>query len=218
MKISENGRNLIAEFEGLRLQAYQDSVGVWTIGYGHTQGVVPGQIITVAKANQLLDQDIQTHASGIFKYVQVQLNQNQFDALVSFHFNLGANILQGSELLTCINARNWQAAANQMLKYVYAGNEILQGLVNRRNAEVSLFLKDVENPIVNDKEEINMFCLYKRGNAMYFYNGVTVKTLTNPSQVTILKTLYRDNNGKDIPVYDWSGENPTADLLIATTK
>lgn len=217
MKISQSGRDLIARFEGLRLEAYQDSVGVWTIGYGHTKGVYPGQVITLEQANAFLDDDLATHASGIFKYVTVKLNQNQFDALVSFHFNLGPDILRNSQLLNYINTQQWQNAASEMKKYVYAGGQLLEGLVNRRNAEAELFLKNVEVGS-NNKEEIKMYCLFKRGTGMFFYNGVAVKALTNPSQVTILQTIYRDNNGKEMPVYDWSGNNPTADLLIETTK
>ncbi|MDA9470548.1 lysozyme [Enterococcus sp. 5H] len=141
MKISQNGRNLIKKWEGLRLSAYQDSVGVWTIGYGHTKGVYAGMTISEMQANAFLDEDIKTHAVGIFKYVTVQLNQNQFDALVSFHFNLGPYILANSQLLIYINSKNWTSAANEMKRYVYAGGQILQGLVNRRNDEVTLFLK-----------------------------------------------------------------------------
>ncbi|MGF2120847.1 glycoside hydrolase family protein [Enterococcus casseliflavus] len=157
MKISQNGRDLIKEFEGLRLTAYQDSVGVWTIGYGHTQGVYSGMTITETQANNLLDQDLQSHASGIFKYITVQLNQNQFDALVSFHFNLGANILQGSTLLSYINSRNWQAAANEMNKYVNAGGQPLEGLIRRRKAESELFLRSSTGTATNLEAVINWF-------------------------------------------------------------
>lgn len=144
MKISQNGRNLIKEFEGLRLQAYQDQVGVWTIGYGHTQGVKAGMSITEAQANAYLDEDIKSHAYGVYNYVKVQLNQNQFDALVSFHFNLGAYILQGSTLLTYINNKQWQAAAKEMNLYINAGGKPNDGLIRRRKAETDLFLKAVE--------------------------------------------------------------------------
>lgn len=140
MKISQNGRNLIKEFEGMRLTAYQDSVGVWTIGYGHTKGVYPGMQISEQQANAFLDEDIKTHAVGIFNFVTVQLNQNQFDALVSFHFNLGPYILQGSALLSYLNNKNWQLAANEMMAYVHAGGQVLPGLVRRRKAESELFL------------------------------------------------------------------------------
>ncbi|WP_245186887.1 lysozyme [Enterococcus larvae] len=141
MKISQKGRDLIKEFEGLRLTAYQDSVGVWTIGYGHTKGVYAGMTISEQQANQFLDEDIRTHAYGIYNYVQVQLNQNQFDALASFHFNLGPYILSGSTLLVYINSSNWKDAASEMKKYVKAGGQTLPGLVRRREAEAELFLK-----------------------------------------------------------------------------
>lgn len=144
MKISQNGRNIIKEFEGLRLQAYQDQVGVWTIGYGHTQGVKSGMSITEAQANAYLDADIKSHAYGVYNYVKVQLNQNQFDALVSFHFNLGAYILQGTTLLTYLNNKQWQAAADKMKEYINAGGKPNDGLIRRRKAETDLFLKAVE--------------------------------------------------------------------------
>ncbi|WP_010049637.1 lysozyme [Carnobacterium maltaromaticum] len=147
MKISQNGRNLIKEFEGMRLTAYQDSVGVWTIGYGHTKGVYPGMQISEQQANAFLDEDIKTHAVGIFNFVTVQLNQNQFDALVSFHFNLGPYILQGSTLLTYLNNKNWQLAANEMMAYVHAGGQVLPGLVRRRKAESKLFLTPSIPPV-----------------------------------------------------------------------
>ncbi|MCW6665850.1 glycoside hydrolase family protein [Aerococcaceae bacterium NML191219] len=140
MKISTKGISLVREFEGLRLNAYRDPVGIWTIGYGHTKGVYPGMTITEEQANHFLNEDLKTHASGIFRYIKVKLNQNQFDALVSFHFNLGANILQGSTLLTYINNQQWQAAAEEMKLYNRAGGQVLAGLRRRRQAEAELFL------------------------------------------------------------------------------
>lgn len=153
MRISQNGKNLITEFEGLKLQAYQDQVGVWTIGYGHTQGVKPGMSITEAQAIAYLDGDIESHAAGIFNYVTVQLNQNQFDALVSFHFNLGAYILKGSTLLTYINNKQWQAAAAKMNEYINADGSPSAGLIRRRKAETELFLKEVESAANDLKAE-----------------------------------------------------------------
>lgn len=143
LTISTTGRQLLKRFEGLRLRAYQDSVGVWTIGYGHTKGVTRGMAITEAQANQYLNADIKTHATGIYRYVTVKLNQHQFDALVSFHFNLGPHILQNTALLKYLNAQQWQQAATEMRRYKYAGGIALQGLANRRQAETELFLKPV---------------------------------------------------------------------------
>lgn len=145
LKISQNGINLIKDSEGIRLAAYQDSVGVWTIGFGHTKGVNPGMIISQSQAEQFLREDITAHLSGIYSYITVELNQNQFDALASFHFNLGANILAGTTLLDYINSRNFQAAANEMLAYCHANNIVVPGLLIRRRAEADLFLKKTNN-------------------------------------------------------------------------
>lgn len=145
--ISQGGINLIKKWEGVRLTAYQDSVGVWTIGYGHTKGVTSGMSITQAQAEAYLKEDITSHVSHMKKVISVNLNQNQFDALASFHFNLGAYVLQNdSTLLGYINGSQWQNVGTQMKKYVYAGGSVLQGLVNRRNDEVSLFLTAVTPP------------------------------------------------------------------------
>lgn len=156
MQISSAGVSLVKEFEGLRLTAYQDSVGVWTIGYGHTLNVYQGMVISEAQAVQFLNDDIRSHAMGIFNYITVKLTQNQFDALVSFHFNLGAYILDGSLLLTLINSRQFFAAAEEMKKYNRAGGQVLQGLVRRRQAEVDLFLSGAtSNPDPTNPGETN---------------------------------------------------------------
>ncbi len=210
MKISQNGRNLIKEFEGMRLTAYQDSVGVWTIGYGHTKGVYPGMQITEQQANAFLDEDIKTHAVGIFNFVTVQLNQNQFDALVSFHFNLGPYILQGSNLLVFINNRNWQSAANEMMAYVNAGGEVLPGLVRRRKAESELFLSGnlppVDGGTTQQKGEIEMKCLYRIDGkgAVFYFDGTSVRALSFPDEMTVIKLIYKANNGSDIPFFEWT--------------
>lgn len=143
LTLSTNGRKLLREFEGLRLRAYQDSVGVWTIGYGHTHGVTRGQAITLAQADAYLDTDVKTYAAGIYQYVHVKLNQNQFDALVSFHFNLGPHILRATWLVDYLNQGKWSAAATQMLRFNRAGGVVLAGLKRRREAEVALFLRPV---------------------------------------------------------------------------
>ena len=145
MDISNNGIAIIKEFEGLRLSTYADSVGVPTIGYGHTKGVTWGMKITEEQANAWLRQDIKSHTVGIDRHITVPLTQNQYDALASFHFNLGPNILAGSALKNYINAKNWTAAANEMKKYVNAGGRPLPGLIRRRNAEAALFLKGVNS-------------------------------------------------------------------------
>ena len=112
LSCSPRGRALIEKFEGLRLTAYQDMVGVWTIGYGHTgPDVKAGLTITQQQAEQLLINDLARFNNGVNALVTVKINQNQFDALISFSYNLGLGSLQQSTLLRLLNAGNFQAAA-----------------------------------------------------------------------------------------------------------
>ena len=140
MKISSNGLNLIKQFEGVRLTSYQDSGGTWTIGWGHTGNVRAGQHITQVQADDLLKQDVQRFVNGVNSAVRVPLTQNQFDALVSFTYNLGVGTLQKSTMLQLINAKRFTEAANEFDKYVHAGGKVLPGLVKRRKVEKDLFL------------------------------------------------------------------------------
>ena len=138
---SPTGRAMIAGFEGLRLTAYQDIVGVWTIGYGHTgPDVKPGLAITRQQADQLLVNDLARFERGVNALVTVRLNQNQFDALVSFSYNLGLSSLQGSTLLRLLNAGNFQAAADQFPRWNRAGGKEVAGLTRRRAEERKLFM------------------------------------------------------------------------------
>ncbi|QOZ81965.1 MULTISPECIES: lysozyme [Chromobacterium] len=144
MNISANGIKLIQQFEGLRLKAYQDAVGVWTIGYGHTgPDVTPGLVITQAQADALLARDLSRFETGVTRLVQVPLNQNQFDALVSFSYNLGLGSLQNSTLLRLLNQRDYAGAAAQFPRWNKAGGKVLPGLTRRRAAEQALFLQPV---------------------------------------------------------------------------
>nr|WP_199065153.1 lysozyme [Chromobacterium sp. ASV5] len=141
MKTSQNGIALIQKFEGLRLIAYQDVVGVWTIGYGHTgPDVRAGMIITQTQADQLLQQDLTKFEAGVSRLVNVSLQQNQFDALVSFSYNLGLGNLQSSTLLKLLNAGDYVGAAEQFLRWNMAGGRDLPGLTARRATERALFL------------------------------------------------------------------------------
>lgn len=141
MDVSPRGLKLIQEYEGLRLHAYQDSVGVWTIGYGSTKGVQPGDEITEAQAIELLAADVDRHADGVRRAVNVTLNQNQFDSLVSLVFNIGIGAFQRSTLLRKLNAGDYQGAAEEFLRWRYAGGKELRGLVRRREAERAMFLE-----------------------------------------------------------------------------
>lgn len=139
---SSKGLALTEQFEGLRLTAYQDSVGVWTIGYGHTGADVhPGLSITLEQASTLLSKDVASAVADVNRLVKVPLTQNQFDALVDFVFNVGGGNLGTSTLLRDLNAGNYAAAAAQFPRWVHAGGEVLPGLVARRKAEQTLFLQ-----------------------------------------------------------------------------
>lgn len=136
--IGQAGLKLIMQFEGCRLKAYQCAAGVWTIGYGHTAGVRTGQTITQAQAEEYLKQDCQKFEqyvnSAAYVPITAQLNQNQFDALVSFAFNCGAGNLKK----LCAGRSAAQIAA-AMPQYCKAAGKTLTGLVRRRAAEVDLF-------------------------------------------------------------------------------
>ena len=139
MSLSQAGLNLIKSHEGLRTTAYQDPVGVWTIGYGHTGTAKPGQKITEAQAEQLLRQDVGWAQDAVRKNVKVPLTQGQFDSLVSFTFNLGAGALGRSTLLKKLNAGDYAGAQAEFGKFVHAGGRVLPGLVRRRNEEAQMF-------------------------------------------------------------------------------
>ncbi|MBH2708082.1 lysozyme [Serratia marcescens] len=145
MNISKNGIELIKRFEGLELEAYQDSVGVWTIGYGWTQAVdgkkiAPGMRIDQATADRLLKCGVVQYEQGVNQLVKVRITQRQFDALVSFAYNLGLRSLSTSTLLRKLNDGDKQGAADEFGRWVNAGGKRLDGLVTRRAAERRMFL------------------------------------------------------------------------------
>jgi lysozyme len=139
MKLSKVGADLIKKYEGCRLKAYKCPAGVWTIGFGHTGNVIEGQVITQAQADALFDKDVQKFVDGVNKLVKVEINQNQFDALVSFAYNLGIGALKKSTLLQYVNKKQFDKAANEFDRWNKADGKVLKGLVNRRNSEEALF-------------------------------------------------------------------------------
>lgn len=141
MKISNNGIDLIKSFEGLRLKAYKDSVGVSTIGYGHTKNVKMGDVISLKTAEQFLLDDIRIFEEGVLALVKIEITQNMFDALVSFSFNLGLGNLAKSTLLKKINSKLFKEAGNEFVRWNKAGGVVLKGLTRRRLLEKELFLK-----------------------------------------------------------------------------
>jgi len=139
MNLGYNGTKLLKFFEGCRLTAYQDSVGVWTIGYGHTKGVFEGMSITQEEAEQMLLTELEEYEGYVEKYVTVPLTQNQFDALVVWVYNLGPTNFRKSTLLKELNSGNYTAAGQEITKWNKAGGKVLAGLVKRREAEALLF-------------------------------------------------------------------------------
>jgi len=140
MQTSNNGMDLIKRFEGLKLEAYRDSVGIPTIGYGHTHGVKMGDVIAGEQADKYLREDLLVAELTINTNVKVKLTQNQFDALASFVFNLGSGNFVKSTLLKKLNAGDFAGAADEFGKWVNAGGKKLSGLVKRRAAEREVFI------------------------------------------------------------------------------
>jgi lysozyme len=137
--ISDAGLQIIKDSEGLRLVAYQDTGGVWTIGYGHTgPDVKVGQTITEARADELLRRDVVEAEDAVRKLCPIT-TQNQFDALVSFTFNLGAGQLKESTLRRLHNEGDYFAAKLQFGRWVNDNGVKLNGLVKRRAAEAALY-------------------------------------------------------------------------------
>ena len=139
MKLGERGTEILKYFEGCKLTAYQDSVGVWTIGYGHTKGVYNGMTITQEEAEQMLLTELEEYEGYIEDMVTVPLTQNQFDALVVWIYNLGPTNFKNSTLLKELNAGNYNAAGQEITRWNKAGGKVLAGLVKRREAEAELF-------------------------------------------------------------------------------
>lgn len=146
MKTSENGKNLIRNFEGLRLNAYKCPSGRLTIGYGHTAHVNENDKISQEKAEELLKNDIEICEKALSKYCKVILTQNQYDACIDFIFNLGVGNFAKSTLLKLLNNKKFNEAANQFERWVFDINmRPLEGLKRRRKAEKELFLKKINS-------------------------------------------------------------------------
>ncbi len=140
MTISPEGKNFIKQWESLELTAYLDGGGVPTIGWGHTKNVALGQTITEAQAEQFLSDDLAPTELTLNTNITVPVNQNQFDGMCSLAFNIGNNAFASSTLLKKLNAGDTQGAADEFPRWCYDNGKVIQGLVNRRNAERTLFL------------------------------------------------------------------------------
>ncbi|NHB94748.1 lysozyme [Photorhabdus cinerea] len=140
MQISEKGLSKLKGYEGLSLTAYRCPAGVWTIGYGHTRGVKPGDVITDEQATQFLLEDLAPVYITIESNVKVPLTQGQFDALCSFIFNCGTGAFVRSTLLKKLNAGDYRGAADQFMRWNQVDGRTLPGLDARRASEKTMFL------------------------------------------------------------------------------
>ena len=145
MSVSNKGVDLICEFEGKRLVAYDDGVGIWTIGFGtikYPNGtrVKKGDTCTLDQAKEYMRHDLIEFEHTVNSSIKVPLNQNQFDALVSLAYNIGSNAFKSSTLVKKLNTGDYQGAADQFNVWVNGGGKRMQGLVNRRDREKLLFL------------------------------------------------------------------------------
>ena len=145
MSVSNKGVDLICEFEGKRLAAYDDGVGVWTIGFGtikYPNGVrvKKGDTCTLEQAKEYMRHDLIEFEYTVNSSVKVPLNQNQFDALVSLAYNIGSSAFKSSTLVKKLNSGDYHGAADQFNVWINAGGKRMQGLVNRRDREKLLFL------------------------------------------------------------------------------
>ena len=148
MRISPRGLSLLKQFEGCILVPYKDSAGLYTIGYGHL--IADGRTLpdsakyklTQKQADMLLQYDVIPRERAVERLCTVPLNQNEFDALVSFVFNLGAGCFQRSTIRQKLNRGDRAGAAKVLLRYNRAGGKVIKGLVNRRMAEFKLFMSN----------------------------------------------------------------------------
>ena len=143
MEISQEGLSLIKKFEGCKLQSYKCAAGVWTIGYCSTNGIEEGMKISQERADMLLLEDVEIFEEAVNELVKVPLEQNQYDALVTWTFNLGPTNLKNSTLLKVLNNKEYENVPEQIKRWnkatVNGERQVLEGLVRRREAEALLF-------------------------------------------------------------------------------
>lgn len=208
MQIGNKGLELIKEFEGYHealpdgsCKAYLDTLaakkywspgynGLWTIGYGCTEGVTEGLIWTEKQAESALLKEIKKHSAAVTEMVTVKVNQNQFDALVSLSYNIGSGALSKSSLLKKLNAGDFDGAANSFKLYNKAGGKVVRGLVRRRAAEAELFGKPTVREVVKASKKLSW--LQRLRLALVSLGGGTWLTWENLGAV---KQFAQDNAG-----------------------
>jgi GH24 family phage-related lysozyme (muramidase) len=194
MKISQKGVDLIKSFEGLSLKAYKvpdADEKFWTIGYGHYGAdVKEGSVITKSEAEFMLKWDLKSYEKCVNDNVKVVINQNQFDALVSFCYNVGKGALRTSTLLSKLNKRDFIGASKEFDKWVNAGGKKFSGLVKRRNLEKTLFLKELPIKIAKPKKASLVYTV-KSGDTM---TGIAIKYNTTVEKIMKLNSNVKDKD------------------------
>ncbi len=152
MKTSQRGLDLIKRFEGFRAEAYRDIAvpNLWTIGYGFTSNVREGDTMTKAQANARLARELSGYELAVKVATDGQCNQNQFDALVSFCWNVGIEGMQRSSVIKAHRRGDYQAAARAFGLWNKAGGKVWPGLTRRRAAEAALYLEPEEQEAPQD--------------------------------------------------------------------
>jgi GH24 family phage-related lysozyme (muramidase) len=187
MKLSDNGKKLIHGFEGIRLKAYKavPTETYWTIGYGHYgSDVKEGMTITKEKANELFEKDIARFEKAVNEAVKVEINQNMFDALVSFSYNVGVGAFQTSTLLEKLNKGDFIGASEEFKRWNKSSGKVLNGLVRRRTMEMELFRKAVSEKKKATKTE--------QAKREYYVvkAGDTLEYIAKKYSTTVSKLLY----------------------------
>ena len=212
MNIGNKGLELIKSFEGCRLTAYKCPAGVWTIGYGHTQGVYEGMTITQEQADNMLREDVKYYADAVDRYnSRFNFTQEEFDALTSFTYNCGVGSLQA--VMSCCNTK--QEIAEECKLYNKGGGVVLAGLVRRREEEYKLFMSGSNNNANN-----NDGYSYAEQGTYYFNTKVRIRTAPsldastiatdiqepfyNPGESVVYHTVHRNKSG-----YNWIQYNRT---------
>lgn len=142
LNISNDGVEMIKGFEGFREEAYLCPAGVWTIGYGHTKEVKQGNRVTREQAETILIEDLSIYEKAVRDNVTVSLTQNQYDALVSFVYNIGPEAFRKSTLLKKLNEGDYTGASQEFGRWIHAGGKVSRGLQNRRTKEMEMFLEN----------------------------------------------------------------------------
>ena len=182
MNIGNKGLELIKSFEGCRLSSYKCPAGVWTIGYGHTQGVYEGMVITQEQADNMLREDVKHYADAVDRYnSRFNFNEAEFDSLTSFTYNCGVGSLQA--VMSCCNTK--QEIAEECKLYNKGGGVVLAGLVRRREEEYKLFMSESNNNTNNN----DGYSYAEKGE--YFFNTrVKIRTAPNLDNASFTGICY----------------------------